>query len=128
MLPANPMFRLVPHRFGKKNIVPSFEEQFGPIREVRFKYRPDGNAVIDKFQNLTAKKQQAILDFLRSLSGPPDDSDASPVWTTDDTVAEPHRPGHRRRSRPLQSHLACCVASASTSGRSILDRTARHGA
>jgi hypothetical protein len=67
MLPANPMFRLVPHRFRKKNIVPSFEEQFGPIREVRFKYRPDGNAVIDKFQNLTAKKQQAILDFLRSL-------------------------------------------------------------
>jgi cytochrome c551/c552 len=42
MLPENPMFRLVPHRFGKKNIVPSFEEQFGPIREVRFKYKPDG--------------------------------------------------------------------------------------
>ena len=27
----------------------------------------EANAVIDKFQNLTAKKQQAILDFLRSL-------------------------------------------------------------
>ena len=39
--PENPMFRLVPHRFGKKNIVPSFEEQFGPIREVRFKFHPD---------------------------------------------------------------------------------------
>ena len=38
----NPLFRLVPHRFGKQNIVPSFEEQFGPIREVRFKFKPDG--------------------------------------------------------------------------------------
>jgi hypothetical protein len=38
----NPMFRLVPKRFGKQNIVPSFEQQFGPIREVRFKFKPDG--------------------------------------------------------------------------------------
>jgi hypothetical protein len=38
----NPLFRLVPHRFGKQNIVPSFEQQFGPIREVRFKFNPDG--------------------------------------------------------------------------------------
>jgi CxxC motif-containing protein (DUF1111 family) len=36
------MFRLVPHRFGKQNIVPAFEKQFGPIREVRFKFNPDG--------------------------------------------------------------------------------------
>jgi Di-haem oxidoreductase, putative peroxidase len=42
MLPENPLFRLVPLRFGKKNVVPSFEQQYGPIREVRFKYRPDG--------------------------------------------------------------------------------------
>jgi hypothetical protein len=42
MPPENPMFRLVPHRFGKQNVVPSFEEQFGPIREVRFKFKPDG--------------------------------------------------------------------------------------
>jgi Di-haem oxidoreductase, putative peroxidase len=39
--PENPLFRLVPHRFGKQNVVPVFEEQFGPIREVRFKYNPD---------------------------------------------------------------------------------------
>jgi hypothetical protein len=38
----NPMFRLVPNRFGKRNVVPSFEQQFGPIREVRFQYKPDG--------------------------------------------------------------------------------------
>jgi hypothetical protein len=42
MLPENPMFRLVPNRFGKKNVVPVFEQQYGPIREVRFKYKPDG--------------------------------------------------------------------------------------
>ncbi len=41
-LPENPMFRLVPNRFGKQNVVPSFERQYGPIREVRFKYKPDG--------------------------------------------------------------------------------------
>ena len=40
--PENPLFRLVPHRFGKQNIVPLFEEQFGPIREVRFKFNADG--------------------------------------------------------------------------------------
>ncbi len=42
MLPENPLFRLVPNRFGKKNVAPSFEQQYGPIREVRFKYKPDG--------------------------------------------------------------------------------------
>ena len=40
--PENPMFRLVPRRFGKQNITPSFEKQFGPIRLVRFKRKPDG--------------------------------------------------------------------------------------
>jgi CxxC motif-containing protein (DUF1111 family) len=38
----NPAFDLVPHRFGKHNTVPSFITQFGPIREVRFKFNPDG--------------------------------------------------------------------------------------
>lgn len=42
MLPENPLFRLVPNRFGKKNVVPVFEQQYGPIREVRFKFNPDG--------------------------------------------------------------------------------------
>jgi hypothetical protein len=39
----NPMFRLVPGRFGKRNVAPAFEQQFGPIREVRFKANPDGS-------------------------------------------------------------------------------------
>jgi hypothetical protein len=40
--PENPMFRLVPNRFGKKNVVPSFETQYGPIREVRFQLTAPG--------------------------------------------------------------------------------------
>jgi hypothetical protein len=40
-LPENPLFRLVPLRFGKQNTVPSFELQYGPIREVRFQYNAD---------------------------------------------------------------------------------------
>jgi CxxC motif-containing protein (DUF1111 family) len=40
--PENPMFDLIPHRKGATNPVPSFIQQFGPIREVRFARRPDG--------------------------------------------------------------------------------------
>ena len=40
----NPQFNLVPHRYGRQNVVPSFEHQFGPIREVRFKHKPDGTS------------------------------------------------------------------------------------
>jgi hypothetical protein len=40
--PENPMFRLIPHRKGATNYVPSFLTQFGPIREVRFQRKPDG--------------------------------------------------------------------------------------
>ena len=38
----NPQFRLIPHRYGRQNVVPSFEHRFGPVREVRFKRKPDG--------------------------------------------------------------------------------------
>ena len=40
--PENPMFDLIPHRKGATNAVPSFIQQFGPIREVRFVKKPDG--------------------------------------------------------------------------------------
>jgi hypothetical protein len=40
--PENPMFDLIPHRKGATNHVPSFIEQFGPIREVRFAKKADG--------------------------------------------------------------------------------------
>src|SRR5260370_33722600 len=41
--PENPMFDLIPHRFGMNNSVPSFIKQYGPIREVRFQRKPDGS-------------------------------------------------------------------------------------
>lgn len=41
--PENPMFRLIPQRKGGKNPVPSFIQQYGPIREVRFARKPDGS-------------------------------------------------------------------------------------
>src|SRR5262245_34421203 len=41
--PENPMFDLIPHRKGATNRVPSFIQQFGPIREVRFARKPDGS-------------------------------------------------------------------------------------
>lgn len=37
--PENPQFDLVPHRFGRRNVVPSFQQQYGPIREVRFVWK-----------------------------------------------------------------------------------------
>ena len=40
--PENPMFSLMSKRFGKQNVIPAFEQQFGPIREARFKFNPDG--------------------------------------------------------------------------------------
>jgi CxxC motif-containing protein (DUF1111 family) len=40
--PENPMFNLIPHRKGATNAVPSFIQQYGPIREVRFARKPDG--------------------------------------------------------------------------------------
>jgi CxxC motif-containing protein (DUF1111 family) len=52
--PENPMFRLFPFRFGKQNVVPSFQLQYGPIREVRFIYQVDaqGNFMRDSDGNL----------------------------------------------------------------------------
>jgi len=46
--PENPQFDLIPHRFGRLNVVPGFEEQFGPIREVRFKYKIDATGELLK--------------------------------------------------------------------------------
>lgn len=40
--PENPMFDLIPHRKGATNAVPSFIQQYGPIREVRFVKKQDG--------------------------------------------------------------------------------------
>jgi mono/diheme cytochrome c family protein len=41
-VPENPLFDLVPHRFGQTNKVPSFIQQYGPIRVARLVKKPDG--------------------------------------------------------------------------------------
>ena len=41
-VPENPLFDLIPHRFGQSNVVPSFIKQYGPIRIARFIKKPDG--------------------------------------------------------------------------------------
>lgn len=41
-VPENPLFDLIPHRFGQTNKVPSFIQQYGPIRIARFVKNPDG--------------------------------------------------------------------------------------
>jgi mono/diheme cytochrome c family protein len=41
-VPENPLFDLVPHRFGQTNKVPSFIKQFGPILVPRFVKKADG--------------------------------------------------------------------------------------
>jgi len=41
-VPENPLFDLVPHRFGQTNKVPSFIQQYGPIRVPRFVKNADG--------------------------------------------------------------------------------------
>lgn len=61
----NPQFDLVPHRFGRQNVVPSFEERFGPIREVRFKFAPDGTR----------------------------DGGVHALWTTRGDISDPHNTG-----------------------------------
>ena len=40
--PENPMFDLIAHRNGATNKIPSFIQQFGPIRELRLLRHPDG--------------------------------------------------------------------------------------
>jgi CxxC motif-containing protein (DUF1111 family) len=49
--PENPLFDLIPHRFGRQNTAPSFQQQYGPIREVRFIYQVDNNGNIQRDSN-----------------------------------------------------------------------------
>jgi hypothetical protein len=71
--PENPLFRLVPLRFGKQNKVPVFEQQYGPIREVRFKYKPDGSrdGGVHQLWVVTGIKTDPTLTNC-SLTQPPD--------------------------------------------------------
>jgi CxxC motif-containing protein (DUF1111 family) len=72
--PENPQFNLIPHRFGKQNTVPSFEQQFGPIREVRFIYKVDpntGNFLTDQSGNLIFDGGVHQLWIVKGIQGDP---------------------------------------------------------
>lgn len=43
-VPENPLFDLIPHRFGQTNKVPSFIKQYGPIQVPRFVKKADGTS------------------------------------------------------------------------------------
>src|SRR5262249_50832851 len=74
--PENPMFRLFPLRFGKRNIVPSFQTQYGPIREVRFVNRID-----------------AAGNILRDANGNPiPDGGVKQLWTVRGILTDPTIP------------------------------------
>jgi CxxC motif-containing protein (DUF1111 family) len=74
--PENPQFNLLPHRFGRQNVVPSFEQQYGPIREVRFIHQVDDNG-----------------DIIRDASGNPiPDGGVHQLWTVRGTQNDPTIP------------------------------------
>jgi CxxC motif-containing protein (DUF1111 family) len=71
--PENPQFDLIPHRFGKQNVVPSFQLQYGPIREVRFIYQVDsnGNIIFDENGNPIPDGSVHQLWVVRGISNDP---------------------------------------------------------
>jgi CxxC motif-containing protein (DUF1111 family) len=71
--PENPQFDLIPHRFGKQNIAPNFEQQYGPVREVRFLYQvdSDGNFLRDANGNLIADGGVHQLWVVRGIQNDP---------------------------------------------------------
>jgi hypothetical protein len=74
--PENPQFDLIPHRFGRQNVVPSFEQQYGPIREVRLIYKVDDNG-----------------NILRDNHGQPmPDGGVHALWTVRGTSGDPTIP------------------------------------
>lgn len=74
--PENPQFDLIPHRFGRQNVVPSFMQQYGPIREVRFINKVDDNG-----------------NFLRDANGAlMPDGGVHALWTVRGTRGDPTIP------------------------------------
>jgi CxxC motif-containing protein (DUF1111 family) len=71
--PENPQFDLIPHRFGRQNVVPSFQEQYGPIREVRFIYQVDsnGNFLLDGNGNKILDGGVHQLWVVKGMQGDP---------------------------------------------------------
>src|SRR6516225_11720502 len=89
--PENPEFNLIPHRFGKQNTVPFFEQQFGPVREVRFIYKVDpatGNFLVDQNGNKIFDGGVHQLWIVKGIQGDPTISQCAITQPTFDIQAQ----------------------------------------
>ena len=93
--PENPMFDLIPHRKGAVNTVPSFIQQYGPIREVRFARKPDGTPDGGVHQLFTIVGRSDIFP-----DGQPNTCTAAALPPTD--FEKEFRNGNTRFRIPLQ--------------------------
>jgi CxxC motif-containing protein (DUF1111 family) len=93
--PENPMFHLFPTRKGAVNAVPSFIEQYGPIREVRFARKPDGSPDGGVHQLFTIVGRSDIFP-----DGQPGSCSAEALPPTD--FEREYRRGNLRFRIPLQ--------------------------
>src|SRR5215469_2094359 len=93
--PENPMFNLIPHRKGATNYVPSFIQQYGPIREVRFAKKPDGTPDGGVHQLFTIVGRSDIFP-----AGQPNTCTAAGLPSTD--FETQYRQGNLRFRIPLQ--------------------------
>jgi CxxC motif-containing protein (DUF1111 family) len=100
--PQNPQFDMIPHRFGKQNVVPDFEGQFGPIREVRFIYKVDpntGNFLTDPSGNKIPDGGVHQLWIVKGIQGDPTVSQCA---ITQPTFAKQVQQGNLAFRIPLQ--------------------------
>jgi hypothetical protein len=93
--PENPEFHLVAHRKGATNYVPSFIQQFGPIREVRFVKKPDGTPDGGVHQLFTVVGRSDIFP-----AGQPNTCAAAALPSTD--FETQYQQGNLRFRIPLQ--------------------------
>jgi CxxC motif-containing protein (DUF1111 family) len=100
--PENPQFNMIPHRFGKQNLVPAFEQQLGPIREVRFIYKVDpttGNFLTDPSGNRILDGGVHQLWIVKGIQGDPTVSGCA---ITQPTFAKQVQQGNVAFRIPLQ--------------------------
>ena len=117
--PENPMFDLMAHRKGATNHVPSFIEQFGPVREVRFARKPDGTPDGGVHQLFTVVGRSDIFP-----QGQPGSCTAADLPPTD--FETEYRRGNLRFRIPLQLFGLGIIDG--IQDREILDRFAASAA
>ena len=93
--PENPMFHLMPHRKGATNAVPSFIEQYGPVREVRFVKKANGTPDGGVHQLFTVAGRSDVFP-----AGRPNTCSAEALPPTD--FETQYRQGNVRFRIPLQ--------------------------